>query len=124
MSGTARTPIARRAAQPQVSPRAIELFAAMEKARRARRRAGCNVGDLSGYCRGTCSVCRQWLDLHDHLHRELRLKPWQWPCVPRNPYPPGSAAAQTWRADGEQQALWDLLHDAAVEAAHAIAPVN
>src|SRR5262249_56346430 len=47
MSGPRRTPIARRSTQPQFTPRAIELFEGMEKARRARRRSNCNVEPLN-----------------------------------------------------------------------------
>jgi hypothetical protein len=123
MSGTARTPIARRAAQPQVTARAIEIFERLERARQSRRRRNCSVSDYSGYCEADCAACRAWFGLHDQLHRELRLKPWFWPCLPRNPYPPASDGARAWKADVEQAALWKLLHDAAVGAAHATEPV-
>jgi hypothetical protein len=55
-----------------------------------------------------------WYDLLDKLHEELGLKPWQWLCLPRNPYPPGTAASRNWRPDpdGEDQALWLLLDEA------------
>ena len=73
------------------------------------------VGDSpAGYCSAECAACRTWYDLHNKLHEELRLKPWQWLCLPRNPYPPGTAASRNWRADpdGEKQALWQLLGEA------------
>jgi hypothetical protein len=88
---TNRTPI-QRPARTVVSPRALELFAELERARRARKRAV------------DCTI--------DALHTELRLKPWQWPCLPRNPYPPGSPTARGWRPGQEQQELWDLLDKA------------
>ena len=114
MSHTKRIPIAR---QPtlQPSPRAIALFEQLERARRQRRAATCIIGHSpAGYCSSECAACRTWYDLHDELHKELGLKPWQWLCLPRNPYPPGTAASRNWRADpdGEKQALWQLLGEA------------
>jgi hypothetical protein len=113
MSGTLRTPISRRSMQPQITPRALELFVEMERATRARRRADeCSVSTYSGYCTTDCPACRKWFDLHAELHTELRLRPWKWPCLPRNPYPPGSPKADDWRPDEEQQKLWGLLDEA------------
>jgi hypothetical protein len=114
MSHTKRTPIAR---QPTLrpSPRAIELFEQLERARRRRRAATCIVSDSpAGYCSSECAACRTWYDLNDKLHEELGLKPWVWLCVPRNPYPPGTAASRNWRPDpdGEEQARWLLLDEA------------
>jgi hypothetical protein len=110
MSGTRRTPIPRRATL-QISARAVELFEQVERARRQRRAASCVVGTY-GYCRGECPACRSWYDLQDELHAELGLKPWQWPCVPINPFPPGSPPACDWRPGGDQLALWQLLDQA------------
>jgi hypothetical protein len=113
MSGTLRTPISRRSVQPQITPRALELFVEMERATRARRRAdGCSVSTYSGYCTTDCRACWKWFDLHSELHIELRLRPWQWPCLPRNPYPPGSPEADDWQPGEEQQELWELLDEA------------
>ena len=95
--------------QPQIIPRALELFVEMERATRARRRAdGCSVSTHSRYCTTDCPACRKWFDLHAELHTELRLRPWQWPCLPRNPYPPGSPEADNWRPGEEQQELWGV----------------
>jgi hypothetical protein len=105
---TNRTPI-QRPALTMISPRALELFAELELARRARRRAvDCAVSEY-GLCTADCRACTRWYDLHDELHRELGLRPWQWPCLPRNPYPSGSSAGRNWRPGTEQEALWDLL---------------
>jgi hypothetical protein len=110
MSGTRRTPIARRSTEPQITPTAIELFKQIERAGRARKKTvGCTIAETSGYCTAECRACRQWYDLHTELHAELRFKPWVWPCLPRNPYPPNSAAAAAWRPGSDQQALWDQL---------------
>jgi hypothetical protein len=120
---TNRTPIERRALT-VVSPRALELFAEMERARRARQRAAdCTTSAQSGYCTTKCRVCRAWWDAHDELHTELRLAPWQWPCLPLNPFPPGSAKAREWRPGTEQQDLWNLLNKTRRAAVVAAAPV-
>jgi hypothetical protein len=113
---TNRTPL-RRPGLPQVSARAIELFEQLERARRARRRStDCTLSGPQDYCSGRCRACQQWWDLHDELHRELKLRPWQWPCVPSNPHPPGTKRSRDWdcaAGEGdEQQALWDLLDSA------------
>jgi hypothetical protein len=114
MSHTKRTPIVR-TTRLQPSARALELFDQLEKARRQRRAATCIIGDSpAGYCSSECAACRTWYDLHNKLHEELGLKPWEWLCLPRNPYPPGTAASRNWRADpdGEEQAPWQLLDEA------------
>jgi hypothetical protein len=111
MSGTRRTPIGRRSAV-QITRRAIDLFAELERARRARRRAvDCTISER-GLCTTDCRACRRWFDLHDELHIQLGLPPWVWPCLPRNPYPPGSPKAREWRPGPEQKELWDLLNEA------------
>jgi hypothetical protein len=107
---TNRTPI-QRPTLTMISPRALELFAELERVRRARRRAAdCTIAE-SGYCTTDCRACRRWFDLHDELHIELRLRPWQWPCLPRNPYPPGSPKARDWRPGTEPEELWNLLNE-------------
>ena len=114
MSGTRRTPIVRQPAL-QLSARALELFDQLEKARRQRRAATCIIGDSpAGSCSTECAACRTWYDLHNKLHEELGLKPWQWLCLPRNPFPPGSSKFRDWRPlpDGEDQALWERLDEA------------
>jgi hypothetical protein len=112
MPGTKRIPIHRQAAGPQVTLRAIELFREMERARRARKRAvGCTI-TKHGYCTGDCRACCAWDAAHDQLHSELKLRPWQWPCLPYNPFPPNSPEARAWRPGGAQQKLQDLLNEA------------
>jgi hypothetical protein len=109
MSGTKRTPIARRETHPHITPHAVELFGELERARRARRRdIHCTLSQY-GRCSTKCPACQTWYELHNQLHVELRLKPWVWPCVPRNPYPPNSPEARAWRSNPEQQELWDQL---------------
>jgi hypothetical protein len=113
---TNRTPI-QRPALTMITPHAIELFAELERSRRARRHAvDCTISE-QGLCKSECRACRQWWDLHNELHVELRLKPWQWPCIPKNPYPPGSPGAREWRPGTEQEELRDLLNEARREAA-------
>jgi hypothetical protein len=108
---TNRTPI-QRPALTMISPRALALFAELERARRARLRAvDCTISE-QGLCTTDCRACRAWSDAHNQLHVELRLQPWQWPCFPRNPYPPGSPKAREWRPSAEQKELWDLLTEA------------
>lgn len=115
MSGTKRIPIARRPGL-QISPQAVKLFEALERARHQRRAASCIVGDSpAGYCSADCAACRSWYALHNELHVELGLKPWQWLCLPRNPYPPGSSKSRKWRPEdpgSEPLALWRLLDEA------------
>ena len=111
MPGTKRIPIARQATPQQLTPHAIELFAELERARRARQRSvmvDCTI-TKHGHCTGDCRLCQRWDDLHDQIHRELKLRPWQWPCLPCNPFPPNSARARAWRPGGEQQALYEVL---------------
>ena len=113
MSRTKRIPIARQPSL-QISPRALQLFEQLKQAQARRRAASCIIGNSpAGYCSGECAACRRWYDLDDALHIELGLKSWQW-GLPRNPYPPGTAASRNWRPDpdGEAQALWQLLDEA------------
>jgi hypothetical protein len=111
MSGTKRTPIARQPAPSQVTPRALALFTELERAARARNGDGCSI-TRHGLCAADCPACEAWYDRHAELHVELRLKPWQWPCLPLCPFPPGSAEAREWQPGGEQQALWEMLYAA------------
>ena len=76
----------RPAALLQITPRAIELFEAMERAQRRRNAADCiddDSGSGSGYCKQACAQCREWWRLYDELYHELHLKPWEWPVMPR-----------------------------------------
>jgi hypothetical protein len=65
MSGTRRVPLARRPAV-QVSPRAIDLYAAM-----GRLHCTCPPPSPS---RELCPGCHRWYDLHADLHSELRCR--------------------------------------------------
>jgi hypothetical protein len=108
---TNRTPI-QRPAQTIISPKALELFAELERARRARLHDdGCEVRE-SGMCKCECVACERWWSAYNELHEELGLDPWQWPAIPQCPFPPGSPAARDWRPDAESQALYDLLKEA------------
>jgi hypothetical protein len=109
---TNRTPI-KRPGLPQVSARAIQLFVELERCRRARKRSvDCTIDGISGYCSTRCRTCRSWFDAHAELHSELQLKPWIWPCVPHNPFPPNSSRAKEWRGSEEQEALQAALDQA------------
>jgi hypothetical protein len=97
MSGTRRTPISRIGTLLQITSRALELFEATEKGRRKRRAAGCVVG-VYGQCRMECGACQTWAAAHSELHSELRLRPWQWPCLPICPRLGGGAGLGAERA--------------------------
>ena len=84
---TTRTPI-NRPPRSHITPRAIELFKQMQ---------GCD-GELSQ-------------QLHNELHDELQLKPWQWPAIVdpdegQTEYPEYTGGGQ-WHP--QAQALWREL---------------
>jgi hypothetical protein len=112
---TKRVPVSRPAVQ-MITARAVELFRDLERANRARKRAiDCTISEF-GRCTTDCRACRRWADAHDDLHSELKLPPWFWPCLPHNPYPPGSPRARAWEAaeaPEEQLELQVLLQEAA-----------
>jgi hypothetical protein len=109
--GTKRNPIRRLLVQP-VSLRALELYGTLRRAARARRRAtDCTISKY-GRCTAECCACEAWSGAHAELHSELRLAPWIWPCLPRCPWPPGSAAAKKWRPSDAQRELQDQLEAA------------
>jgi hypothetical protein len=89
MSGTRRTPISRPPVA-QVTARGVELFTAMGKLR-------CTCPSPRPPTQGPCPGCEQWYDLHDALHTELKLPPWQWPCVARQS--PKRAGSTCWNDD-------------------------
>ena len=111
MSGTKRTPIARIGTALQITPRALELFAATERARRRRRSAACVVG-VYGQCCMECGACQDWANAHSELHEELALKPWEFPCLPICPHRPGTQASRDWEPSGPELALWQTLERA------------
>jgi hypothetical protein len=77
---TNRIPI-RRPALATITPRALELFERLERARRMRKGAACIIGDSPlDYCSADCQACQDWYDVHGEIHTELRLKPWQGPA--------------------------------------------
>jgi hypothetical protein len=50
-----------------------------------------------------CRACEQWWDAQSELHRELRLRPWQWPCVERPNAPnTGESQNQGWYEQAQQ----------------------
>jgi hypothetical protein len=75
VSGTRRTPLARSPGM-QITPRAVDLYAAMGKLR-------CSCPSPKPPTQGPCPGCARWYDLHDELDDELRLPPWYWPIVGR-----------------------------------------
>jgi hypothetical protein len=52
-----------------------------------------------------CGGCERWWDLHSELHREVRARLWQWPCI----------QFKHWKPDLEAQALWRELEAALAE---------
>jgi hypothetical protein len=78
MSGTRRTPIARRQIAP-IAPHAVELYLQMRQCR-------CSCGPYppgQGPHRKQCPGCTEWWSLHSELDEALGpRKPWLWPHVP------------------------------------------
>jgi len=115
MSGTKRTPVARQQVAARVTPRAIQLFDSMRRI----RRCDCPPYDPMVDWRKErvrCAYCKRRSDLDDQLHRELGLRPWEWPTIQNpnwsNPFPvehahhrqarpPTSAPAQPPPGGGE-----------------------
>jgi hypothetical protein len=73
MAGTKRTPI-NRPPTGGITREAVVLFDAMRRCN-----CVCQKRDLR-----ECNGCRRWWELHDQLHAELKLKPWDWPAT-QNP---------------------------------------
>jgi hypothetical protein len=86
---TNRTPIARPAAT-MITARAIDLYESMSRLR-------CSCPSPKPPTQGPCPSCEAWYDLHDLLHTELNLAPWQWPCVARQS--PKRAGSPCWNED-------------------------
>ena len=74
----------------QITPRAIELYAEMGRLR-------CSCPSPKPPTQDPCPGCAHWYDLHAELHVELRRKPWEWPCVPRQS--PRGAGSHCWNED-------------------------
>jgi hypothetical protein len=105
---TNRTPI-ERPTLTTISSRVLEIFAELERARRARLHADdCEVRE-SGMCKGECAACERWWSAHNALHVELHLPPWIWPCIPFCPIPPSAPAAREWRPCAEEKELYVAL---------------
>ncbi|KRQ02410.1 hypothetical protein [Bradyrhizobium manausense] len=85
----------------RISPKAIEIFKAMQEL------SGCVCAVMTS----RCPVCDECWRLHNELHDELQLKPYQWPAIV-NPdegesvYPPESGGA-AWHP--QAKALWREL---------------
>jgi hypothetical protein len=109
---TNRVPI-NRPVNTRITPRAIELFKIMEQARGQRHLAiiRCDVNPY-GKCKMTCTVCQDWANAHSELHEELHLKPWFWPCLPFEPWPPNSPKFRDWRPSRAEYDLWHALEKA------------
>ena len=101
MSGTRRVPLGRRPAV-QITPRAVELFVAMDKLR-------CTCPSPKPPTQSPCPGCERWYDLHAELHVELRCKPWEWPCVVRQ----SRKRAGSTRMSESMAATMTLLQEAA-----------
>jgi hypothetical protein len=61
----------------QITPRAVELYRQM-----CRVRCVCPPREYGDRYVPLCANCERWYDLHNELHLELKLKPWQWPAIP------------------------------------------
>src|SRR5262245_25775226 len=109
MSGTRRTPI-RRQHEPPVSETAIKIFMQMQ-------RLVCTCTPDKPF--EDCPGCKEWSDLHSHLHRELGAKVWEWPCIENpawgNPEPPGTHNHERWQPDLKAQERWKALERGARE---------
>jgi len=115
VSGTRRTPIARRH-RPPVSLTAIKIFEEMME------RCPCTCDDSPSVCGDfdkhpfrDCPGCKRWWELHSHLSREVRAKPWEYPCIEDpdagNPEPPGTYNYTRWKPDERGHALWRALEE-------------
>jgi hypothetical protein len=72
---TTRTPIIRFPKAPHITPRAVDLFARMQ-------RCFCTCEpDRDWVHLGRCSGCERWWSLHNELSNELQCRPWESPCI-------------------------------------------
>jgi len=102
MSGTRRTPLARRPTE-KITDRALDLFEAMGRLR-------CTCPPPEPLTGEPCPGCKQWYDLHAELHDELHCKPWEWPCVAQQS-PKGADDPSCWNVNIERR--MKMLKDAA-----------
>jgi hypothetical protein len=75
MGTSKRTPIHRSLIM-QITPRAVELYRQM-----CGIRCVCPPRAYGDRYQAPCASCDKWWGLHDQLHRELKLKVWEWPAV-------------------------------------------
>jgi hypothetical protein len=86
---TNRVPISRPQVA-QITDEAVRLFVAMGKLR-------CSCPPPAPTWQQPCPGCAQWCDLHEALHDELQLPPWEWPAVARQS--PKRAGFFDWNDD-------------------------
>jgi hypothetical protein len=104
----------------RIMPEAIRLFEEMEGPK-----CTWSPRDWDGeyWKHEECPGCRRWWDLHALLHRELKCRPWQFPCIEHlatvSGYPEGDEAWKAWKPDLAAQARWRALAKAAKEARRA-----
>jgi hypothetical protein len=70
---TKRFPI-RRHTRPPITPRAVEVYAAMKP---LKARCTCGPDDPPS----SCPACEEWYRLLMVVHTELRARPWEIPCI-------------------------------------------
>jgi hypothetical protein len=112
---TNRTPTRRQPRRPRITPQAIELFDQMQ-------RLECTCPDDLDPSGLRCEGCNEHRRLMWELHAELQLRPWEDTLEApngKNPYPPGSYAAEHWHPDVEAVARWRALEAASREARRA-----
>jgi hypothetical protein len=125
VAGTKRVPINRPSKSLQITAHVLQLFFERTEVARGQRDIAiinCDVNPY-GFCRMECTVCQDWSAAHAELHEVLGLRPWQWPCLPFNPFPPNSPKSQDWRPSKSEWELWHVLErERAQRAAQAGAP--
>jgi hypothetical protein len=76
MGTSKRTPIHRSLIM-QITSRAVAIYEQMR-----RIHCTCLPREYSARYVPPCASCDKWWDLHNELHRELKLKVWHWPAIP------------------------------------------
>ena len=80
----------------RITPEALDAFKRMQKSE-----ASCTCPPGFDFVRDKrCRACEDWWTQHSVLHREMRLKPWEWPCYehPDVECPEGYRAVEHKRA--------------------------
>jgi hypothetical protein len=62
----------RRTPSRRITPTAIDLFDSMQA---LEQRCSCDASSSD-----QCDACKEWWEQNHKLHRELKLRPWQWPA--------------------------------------------